>query len=213
MWQAAREPFRDAIPFLKSERKDHPQTATEPGGIMSLTSSRVASARVAGILTFGLVFVALGACVPRSPVGDPPSPAGRVQSVRNFPGVTVTRTPSGGFRMRVVSGLVGEGDPLYVIDDTTIPVEPSRGIDWFQPEDIVRITVLKDPAETTVYGPAGINGVILITTRQGMRTKKRTMPQTYLGNETRSNFSHEPTPADFPRDQPDSREVATTLVD
>lgn len=78
--------------------------------------------------------------------------------------------------MRIVSGLVNEGEPLYVIDDTPIPVEPSRGIDWFQPEDIVRIKVLKDPAETAVYGPPGINGVILITTKQGMRTRNRAIP-------------------------------------
>jgi len=143
---------------------------------MSLTSSRGASARVAGILTCGLVFVALGGCVPRSPAGEAPTPAGRVQSVRNFPGVAMTRTPSGGFRMRIVSGLVNEGEPLYIIDDTPFPVEPSRGIDWFQPEDIVRIKVLKDPAETAVYGPPGINGVILITTKQGMRTRNRSIP-------------------------------------
>lgn len=78
--------------------------------------------------------------------------------------------------MRIVSGLVGDGQPLYVIDDTAMPVDPSRGIDWLKPEDIVQIKVLKDPAETTVYGPPGVNGVILITTKQGMRLRKRAMP-------------------------------------
>ena len=68
--------------------------------------------------------------------------------------------------MRILSGLVAGGEPLYVIDDIRAVVEPSRGIDWFKPEDIVSIRVLKDPAEITVYGPAGANGVILITTRK-----------------------------------------------
>ncbi len=74
--------------------------------------------------------------------------------------------------MRIISGLVGDGQPLYIIDDAPVPVEPSRGIDWFKPEDIVHIRALKDPAETTVYGPLGVNGVILITARQGARPAK-----------------------------------------
>ncbi len=81
--------------------------------------------------------------------------------------------------MRILSGLVGDGQPLYVIDDMPMPVDPSRGIDWFTLQDIARIKVLKDPAETTVYGPAGLNGVILITTKQGKRTGRREMPPLY----------------------------------
>ncbi len=79
--------------------------------------------------------------------------------------------------MRILSGLVGDGQPLYIIDDTPMPVEPSRGIDGFKPEDIVRIKALKDPAETSVYGPRGVNGVILITTKEGLRLRTRAMPR------------------------------------
>jgi TonB-dependent SusC/RagA subfamily outer membrane receptor len=75
--------------------------------------------------------------------------------------------------MRIISGLVRHGEPLYVVDDTPIPVDPSRGIDWFQLEDIAQIRVLKDPAEIAVYGPPGINGVILITTKRGLRQENR----------------------------------------
>ena len=78
--------------------------------------------------------------------------------------------------MRILSGLGAGGQPLYIIDDSPATVDPSRGIDWFEPEDIVRIRVLKDPAETAVYGPNGVNGVILITTKQGMRPRKQAMP-------------------------------------
>ena len=74
--------------------------------------------------------------------------------------------------MRILSALVGEGQPLYIIDGSPASVDPNRGIDWFTPEDIVRVRVLKDPAETTVYGPLGINGVILITTTQRLRVRR-----------------------------------------
>ncbi len=142
---------------------------------MSFSLSRVALARIVGILTWP-AFVALGGCAHTPGVADAPSPE-RVnvgnRGVRNFPGLAISRTPTGGFRMRIVSGLVRDGEPLYVIDDNPIPVEPSRGIDWFQLDDIARIRVLKDPAEIAVYGPPGINGVILITTKRGLRQQNR----------------------------------------
>jgi TonB-dependent SusC/RagA subfamily outer membrane receptor len=72
-----------------------------------------------------------------------------------------------------MSGLVSRGEPLYIIDGTHMMIEPSRGIDWFKPEDIARIQVLKDPADTAVYGPRGRNGVIVITTRQTVPRGKR----------------------------------------
>jgi TonB-dependent SusC/RagA subfamily outer membrane receptor len=155
---------------------------------MSLRLSRVSLARVAGILICGSTFVALSGCVHRSPAVDAPSPAERVtvgngqrpndeQGLRYFPGVNVIRTPTGGFLLRILSGLVGDGQLLYVIDERLTPVDPSRGIDWLKPEDILQINVLKDPAETAVYGPPGVNGVILITTKEGMRLRKRAMPR------------------------------------
>lgn len=74
--------------------------------------------------------------------------------------------------MRIVSALVGNGQPLYIVDDKPVRVDPINGIDWFQPEDILRVAVLKSPSETTVYGPSGVNGVILITTKQSMRARR-----------------------------------------
>lgn len=148
---------------------------------MSLSLSRVSLARIAGILSWP-VFMALGACAHTPSVADAPSPK-RVnvgnRGVRNFPGVAITRTPTGGFRIRIISGLVRDGEPLYVIDDKPIPVEPSRGIEWLQLEDIAQIRVLKDPADIAVYGPPGINGVIVITTKHGLRQQNRAMLRKY----------------------------------
>ena len=51
---------------------------------------------------------------------------------------------------------------------TARPLSGSRGIDWFKPEDIAQIRVLKSAYELAVYGPDGVNGVILITTKQAV---------------------------------------------
>jgi TonB-dependent SusC/RagA subfamily outer membrane receptor len=134
--------------------------------------------RVAGMAACGATFVALSGCYYRSSsVGDL-TPAVRTvtngqlvnneQRLRRFPGISVVGTRNGGFLISVLSGLVGKGQPLYIIDDAPMFIEPSRGITWFKPEDIVQVRVLKNPAETSLYGPQGVNGVILITTRQGL---------------------------------------------
>jgi TonB-dependent SusC/RagA subfamily outer membrane receptor len=94
------------------------------------------------------------------------------QASRSFAGVDLVPTGQGGFYVRIHSGLVGDGEPLYVIDGAPMMISPTSGIDWFKPDDIKEIKVLKGPAETAVYGPRGVNGVVVITTMQA-----RTRPQ------------------------------------
>ena len=88
-----------------------------------------------------------------------------------FPGVHVLRAPGGGFLVRIRgAGAPGYAEPLYVVDGMPVEVTPGRGLDWLNPDDIARIDVLKNPAETSMYGGRGANGVIVITTkRQGSR--------------------------------------------
>jgi TonB-dependent SusC/RagA subfamily outer membrane receptor len=62
--------------------------------------------------------------------------------------------------------MVGDGEPLYMIDGAPMMISPNRGIDWFKPDDIAEIKVLKRPDELAIYGPRGVNGVIVITTKQ-----------------------------------------------
>jgi TonB-dependent SusC/RagA subfamily outer membrane receptor len=84
-----------------------------------------------------------------------------------FPGVNVVRTPGGGFAIRIrgVSTFLGTREPLYVVDGLPVEVTPGRGLDWLNPAEIERIDILKDPAETSMYGVRGANGVIVITTK------------------------------------------------
>jgi hypothetical protein len=94
-------------------------------------------------------------------------------SVHRFAGVDIVPTSRAGFVVRIHSGLVGRGEPLYVIDGSHMQVQPNRGIDWFTPEDIVEIKVLKTPQELAEYGPNGVNGVVVITTKQNPGRRKR----------------------------------------
>ena len=84
------------------------------------------------------------------------------------PGLLVTRTPDGGIalQLRGPSSLNGSGEPLYVIDGQTMQPGSGGALIGINPYDIDSIKVLKDPAETSVYGVGGGNGVILITTKR-----------------------------------------------
>lgn len=90
--------------------------------------------------------------------------AGRV------PGLRVLPTPDGGFMVRV-RGIttLGNAEPLYIIDGVPVTLLPGEGLSWLDPAEILYIDVLKDPAETSIYGVRGANGVIVIRTKGGRR--------------------------------------------
>ncbi len=149
---------------------------------MSPTRARTSLSGVVGILALGPALAMLGGCHHRSSSLDQSRPADRVEArarhqssdellARRFPGATVLRTRTGGFLIQIQSGLVGGSQPLYLIDGAPMLVEPSRGIDWLKLEDVAQIRVLKDPAQTAVYGPRAANGVVVITTKQAASTR------------------------------------------
>ena len=83
-------------------------------------------------------------------------------------GVVVSRTPDGGIAVRIRGGtsLYGNNDPLYVVDGVAIQPGPNGALTGINPYDIESIRVLKDAAETAMYGSRGANGVILIKTKK-----------------------------------------------
>jgi len=85
-----------------------------------------------------------------------------------FPGVQVTRTSDGGISVRIrgVTSLHGSSEPLYVIDGVPLEAVPGGALRGINPHDIESIQVLKDPAETGMYGVRGANGVIVIKTKR-----------------------------------------------
>jgi TonB-dependent SusC/RagA subfamily outer membrane receptor len=83
-------------------------------------------------------------------------------------GVQVRRLPNGdySFRIRGTRSLIGNNEPLVVIDGMPISTQVvSAALSGIMPNDVVRIDVLKDAGSTAAYGSRGSNGVILITTR------------------------------------------------
>jgi len=104
--------------------------------------------------------------------------------------------------IRGVSTVTGNYQPLYVIDGVQIRpglngggaynVSPglTNSLAGINPDDIESVSVLEGPAATSIYGAAGANGVLMITTKQGK-----------AGN-TRVNFNESQTIQTRPPNQP-----------
>jgi TonB-dependent SusC/RagA subfamily outer membrane receptor len=81
-------------------------------------------------------------------------------------GVTVTQVPGGvKLRIRNAQNLDGSGgDPLFVIDG--LPISPPDGVLSINPNDVLKIEILKDDASTLIWGQRAANGVVKITTKR-----------------------------------------------
>lgn len=87
-------------------------------------------------------------------------------------------------RIRGASSINSSNEPLYIIDGVQMSntANDIGGFDWaggsngqtkvnplaaIAPSDIVSIDVLKDASACAIYGAAGANGVVIVTTRRG----------------------------------------------
>jgi len=66
-------------------------------------------------------------------------------------------------RIRGVATINGSAKPLYVVDG----VQVGDNANFLNPSDVASIEILKDASATAIYGAAGANGVIMITTKKG----------------------------------------------
>jgi TonB-dependent SusC/RagA subfamily outer membrane receptor len=131
----------------------------------------------------------LGGCKSAQPAETEPAPVPRAdvtsediqrapgQSVEEIlkgrvAGVTVTRSDGGiAVRIRGATSIYGSNEPLYVLDGVPIQPGPGGSLSGIDPYDIESIQVLKDPADTALYGMRGANGVIVIKTKRALRKK------------------------------------------
>lgn len=109
--------------------------------------------------------------------------------VGRAPGVFVlpsngTPGSSAAIRIRGTTSVVGNNEPLYIIDG--VPVEIGFGesnasfqdnsfsqaspLSAINPQDIATIDILKDASATAIYGSRASNGVVIITTKTGKKS-------------------------------------------
>ena len=69
--------------------------------------------------------------------------------------------------------------PLYVVDGFPMTDEVSASL--ISPDDIESINILKDASATAIYGARGANGVIIITTKKGLKGKPSIQYNGYYG--------------------------------
>lgn len=106
-------------------------------------------------------------------------------------------------RIRGASSINNTNEPLYIIDG--IPMSgagtTTAGFDWsggsngqnqvnplasISPNDIVSMDILKDASATAIYGAAGANGVVIITTRRGNKDRTSITYDGYMALQARA---------------------------
>jgi TonB-linked SusC/RagA family outer membrane protein len=86
------------------------------------------------------------------------------------PGLSIAKNnnkPGEGFKVTIRGlGTIGDAAPLYIIDGVI-----GGDINLLNPSEIETIDILKDAASTAIYGSRAANGVILVTTKHGVKGK------------------------------------------
>lgn len=86
--------------------------------------------------------------------------------------------------LRGSRSIYGSNEPLFIIDG--IPGSYSQ----VNPSDIESVDVLKDASSTAIYGSAGANGVVIITTKRGKEGKATVNFDAYYGFSGSPNYKH-----------------------
>lgn len=113
---------------------------------------------------------------------------GRVTNLQNglvgkVSGLNVTTTNNGVFAdtritLRGIRSLTGNNQPLLVVDGSPMSLSFIGSIN---PNDVESVNILKGANSATLYGPEGVNGVIVVTTKKGGNGRK---PQVSFSNST-----------------------------
>lgn len=98
----------------------------------------------------------------------------------------VSGAPGAGTSVKIRgSGSLGAGnEPLYVIDGMPYSSGLNQNINpltFINPNDIEKITILKDASSTAIYGSRGANGVIMITTKNPGKNTSQVNFSSYAG--------------------------------
>ncbi|WP_460760111.1 SusC/RagA family TonB-linked outer membrane protein [Niabella terrae] len=90
---------------------------------------------------------------------------------------------------------INNNDPLYIIDG--MPYEGK--LSWLNANDIESMQVLKDASAASIYGARANNGVVIITTKKGVKGAPRVSLDMYYGIQSpnRSRFPEFLTPMQY----------------
>jgi TonB-linked SusC/RagA family outer membrane protein len=107
-------------------------------------------------------------------------------------------------RIRGSASISAGNDPLYVIDG--LPISSNNGLQQgigqrteafgvprinpfttINPNDIQSIEILKDASAAGIYGSRGSNGVIMVTTKKGVKNKRQVSFNAYTGYNEATN--------------------------
>lgn len=80
--------------------------------------------------------------------------------------------------LRGIRSLTGNNQALLVVDGTPTPL---GFINSINPNDVASVNVLKGANAAALYGPEGVNGVIVVSTKKGAAGSR---PQISIGNST-----------------------------
>jgi TonB-linked SusC/RagA family outer membrane protein len=95
-----------------------------------------------------------------------------------------TGQPGDGLEIRIRGvGTLGNNEVLYVVDGV-----PTRDINFLNQSDIKSMNVLKDAAATAIYGSRSAGGVIVITTKSGLKGKSNINVEYYTGINNATNL-------------------------
>ncbi|WP_107830636.1 TonB-dependent receptor [Mucilaginibacter yixingensis] len=106
-----------------------------------------------------------------------------------IPGMDINRTSGAvGTNPQVLlrgdRSIYGDNSPLYIVDGI------QSSYDQINPSDIASIDVLKDASSTAIYGSAGSNGVVIITTKKGKVDQSSVNVDSYYGFSGDPHFLH-----------------------
>jgi len=113
-------------------------------------------------------------------------------------GLQITRTggsnpnTSPAVQLRGVTSLTGSMSPLIVIDGI-----PGGNLDLLQQDDIASISVLKDGSAAAIYGTQANGGVIIVTTKKGVKGPARVTYNNYFRKEYKARLPKFLTPDEY----------------
>ncbi|MBW8331251.1 MAG: TonB-dependent receptor [Prolixibacteraceae bacterium] len=88
-------------------------------------------------------------------------------------------------RIRGSGSINSSNDPLYIVDG----IPTSDALKILSPGDIENITVLKDASASAIYGSRANNGVVLITTKKGVKGKTKVTYRGQTGFQQAANLT------------------------